>query len=294
MRLKAYILLADPAWIEHSILSYYDAVDEIVVSYDKESRGWTGRPVIVDECLRRLKAIDRDGKMRYFPGDYYSPKRDAMQSDTYQRQCALDQAGTDADWILQLDTDEVLPDVGKFIESLEYAAERGIPAVEWPMRVFFQRLPDGRFLEICESQVDGHFEYPGPIAVRPGTKLASARRTAGPYVRAVVEGDRSLQTNRPAEANEHRVTFCSDAEAIAHFSWVRTPAEVRSKIASWGHSEGWKTWFFYQLYWRSAPRFWRWHRDFHPFARGLWKALRPAAVPFATKSAHLATETAHL
>ena len=293
MKLKAYVLLADPAWIEHSVLSYYNVVEEIVVSYDKNSRGWTGSPLVVDECLRRLKAVDRDNKMRYFPGDYYSPDRNAMESDTYQRQCALDQAGPDADWVLQLDTDEVLPNPAKLIECLEYAAAKDIPAVEWPMRVFFQRLPDGRFLEICESRLHGHFEYPGPVAVRPGTRLDSARRTAGSYVRAVVRGDRSLQTRRAAESNEHRLACCTDAEAIAHFSWVRTPAEVRSKIASWGHHEGWKTWLFYQLYWRSAPRFWRLHRDFHPFARGLWPALRPAAIPFATKSAtENATESA--
>ena len=281
MRLKAYILLADPAWIEKSIRSYYDAVEEIIVSYDRKSRGWTGAPVGVAECLRRLKAIDHDDKMRFFPGDYYLPDRDPMANDTYQRQCAIDQAGADADWILQLDTDEMLPNFARFAKVLEYAAERNIPAVEWPMRVFFQRLPDGRFLEICQSRAEGHFEYPGPIAVRPGTRLASARRTAGPYVRAVVHGDRSLQTNRPAEANEHRVEFCRGDEAVIHFSWVRTPAQVRSKIASWGHSQGWKTWFFYQLYWKSAPRFWRWHRDFHPFARGLWPALRPVTLPLA-------------
>ena len=265
---------------------YYDVVEEIVVSYDKDSRGWTGAPLAVDECLRRAKAVDRDGKMRFFAGDYYSPDRNAMESDTYQRQCALDQAG-EADWVFQLDTDEVLPKPAKFIEALNYADAKGIPAVEWPMRVFFQRLPDGRFLEICQSAEAGHFEYPGPIAVKPGTKLDSARRTAGRYVRVVVEGDSSLQASRPPEANEHRINFCEDGEAIAHFSWVRTPAEVRSKIASWGHNEGWKSWFFYQMYWKSAPRFWRWHRDFHPFARGLWPALRPVAMPVAGGSARI-------
>jgi hypothetical protein len=281
VRLKAYILVADPAWIEQSVLSYYDAVEEIIVSYDKESRGWTGAPVAVDECLRRLRAIDRAGKMRFFPGIYHSPERDPMASETYQRQCAINQAGGDADWILQLDTDEMLLNPDRVAELLEYAAGKNIPAVEWPMRVFFQRLSDGRFLEVCESRSDGHFEYPAPIAVRPGTRLAFARRTGGPFLRAIVNGDRSLQASRPPEPNEHRIDFCREDEAIVHFSWVRTPAEIRSKIASWGHHEGIKTWLFYLLCWRSAPHFWRWHRDFHPFSRGLWPALRPATADFA-------------
>ena len=284
MKLKAYILTADPAWIEQSVLSYYDAVDEIIVSFDKNRRGWTGVPIPVDECLDRLKAIDRDKKMRHFPGEYAHFKNAPMEGETHQRQCAIAEAGRDADWVLQIDTDEVLPMPGRLVELLDRADREGIPAVEWPMRVFFQRLADGSFLEVCQSKSDGHFEYPGPIAVRPQVKLLSARRTGGRFIRPVVKGDRhSLQVQRAAEPNEVRVEWCGEEDAILHFSWVRTPAEIRSKIASWGHYDGFKSWLFYHLYWKSAPRFWRWQRDFHPFARGLWPALRPAAGPLILK-----------
>jgi hypothetical protein len=283
MRLKAYVLAADPAWIEEGVLSYYDAVEEIVVSYDASHRGWTGAPINVEECLRRLRAIDRDGKMRFCGGDYVRTDGQPLKGETHQRQCAIAEAG-DADWILQLDTDELLPNPARLIELLRVAEEKGIPAVEWPMRVFFQRLPDGRFLEVCQRKTGGHYEYPGPIAIRPGTPLASARRTGGPFLRAVVKGDRqSLQVSRPTEPGEYRVEFCEADEAIVHFSWVRTPAEIRSKIASWGHFDGWRSWRFYHVYWKSAPLLWRWFTDFHPFARGLWPALRPAQVATPTK-----------
>ncbi len=279
MKLKAYILAADPAWIEQSVRSYYDVVDEIVVSFDQSRRGWTGSPIPVDECLARLAAIDGDKKMRLCPGSYTQFQDAPLNGETHQRRCSIAEAG-EADWILQLDTDEVLPHPARLLETLEYAARHDIPAVEWPMRVFFQRLPDGRFLEVCQSASDGHYEYPGPIAVRPGTQLAGARRTGGKFVRAVVQGDsRSIQVSRPPEPNEHRLENCRDEEAILHFSWVRTPAEIRSKIASWGHNDGIKSWLFYHLYWKSAPRLWRWLHDFHPFARGLWPALRPSAGP---------------
>jgi len=276
MRLKAYILAADPAWIEDGVLSYYDAVEEIVVSYDGNHRGWTGVPINVEECLRRLKAIDRDGKMRFCPGDFVCPEIPPLVGETRQRQAAIAAAG-DADWILQLDTDELLPNPARLVELLEQAGRQGIPAVEWPMRVFFQRLPDGRFLEVCRRTGGGHYEYPGPIAIRPGTTLAMARHTGGPFLRAVVQGDtQSLQVSRPTEPGEQRLEFCAEDEAIVHFSWVRTPAEIRCKIASWGHADGWRSWRFYHLYWKSAPHLWRWFSDFHPFSRGLWPALRPA------------------
>ena len=206
MRLKAYILVADPAWIETSVLSYYDLVEEIIVSYDENRRGWTGAPVPVDECLARLKAIDGQGKMRYCPGDYGNFHDRPMDGETYQRQCCIGEARKNADWVLQLDTDEILPNPERLIEMLEYAENQDIPAVEWPMRVFFQRLADGRFLEVCESRTLGHYEYPGPVAVRPNVRLSGARRTDAKFIRAVVTGDRySLQVERPPEANEIRI-----------------------------------------------------------------------------------------
>ena len=58
MKLAAYILAADPAWIDWSVPSYYDLVDRIIVSYDGDGLGWTGAPLQIEECLNRLRAID--------------------------------------------------------------------------------------------------------------------------------------------------------------------------------------------------------------------------------------------
>ena len=61
-RIKAYILAADPTWIEESVGSYYPIVDEIIVSYDVDGRAYTGVPLPVETCLQKLRSIDRDGK----------------------------------------------------------------------------------------------------------------------------------------------------------------------------------------------------------------------------------------
>src|SRR5208283_1119069 len=60
MRLRAYVLAADPAWLETSMQSYYDIVEKIVVSYDRNKVGWTGHPLPIDECIDRAKSIDTD------------------------------------------------------------------------------------------------------------------------------------------------------------------------------------------------------------------------------------------
>jgi hypothetical protein len=276
MHINAYILAADPSRITKSVLSYYDFVDVIVVSYDQAGRGWTGASIPVDDCLDQLRAIDRDHKMRMIPGDFASAGRHPLQNDTRQRQCALNAAGLGADWVLQIDTDEILPNPKRLLEVLDEAAQRKLDAVEWPMRVFFQQLKDGRFLEVCAADRLERFEYPGPIAVRPGAKLIDARRATGDFLRpTVVSDERSLQICRPPENGEHRVPICESRDAILHFSWARSQADVRNKVASWGHNEGLKSWLFYHVYWKTAPLTWRWMRDFHPFARGLWPALKP-------------------
>jgi hypothetical protein len=275
MRLAAYVLAADPAWIERSLRSYYEVVDEIVVSYDRDGRSWTGTPIPVDDCVRRLQALDRDGKLRLAPGDFAGHGGSPMERDTAQRRVALAEAGRNADWVLQLDTDEVLPEPAALLDALRLAEELGLHAVEWPMRVLFRTLSGGRFLEVCARDGADRFEYPGPVAVRPGVVLTDARRAEGSFLRPVVHGDdRSLQVARDPEPGEVRRHLVEPQQAILHYSWAGSSSRVRRKVGSWGHNAGPKSLAFYHLRWKPAPLLWPRMHDFHPFARGLWPALK--------------------
>src|SRR4051794_34106735 len=108
MRIHAYVLAGDPAWISESVLSYYPLVDRIVVSYDAKGRSWAGHRLLVDDSLRSLKSVDVSGKMVFLPGNHTDPERFSLEMETEQRQGALDAASEGADWVLQLDTDEIL------------------------------------------------------------------------------------------------------------------------------------------------------------------------------------------
>jgi len=281
MKLNAYILAADPAWIEASVLSYYDVVDRIVVSYDETSISWTGAPIDVEQCLQRLRAIDSAGKFDYRPGHF---ARQAffdrpMENDTHQRQVALDQASEGAEWVLQFDTDEVLPNSRRLLSQLEASCLDGPPAIEWPMKVLFRSLGGGRYLQVVGRDGRGHYEYPGPIAVRPGVRLKDARRTDGAFMRLVVVGDdQSLQVRRSPSPLETRSECLSDADAVLHNSWGRSSRSVCTKIRSWGHHNGLRSWWFYYRYWLPSPWIWRAMKDFHPFHRPLWPALEPVQV----------------
>lgn len=273
-RINAYVLAADPTWLERSVGSYYSHVDKIIVSYDRSGRGWTGAFIPVDECIGRLKAIDGDRKMHFVGGDFSAPVRDPMENDTLQRNRALGLAGEGADWVLQIDTDEWLPCCDVLIAAISRAEELGLPAIEWPMRVLYRRLGNGSFLEVCGQDQSDHFEYIAPIAVHAGTRLVHSRRTGGSFLRAVVRGDtRSIQLLRPFAPAEFREQLLEPIQAIVHNSWARSPRELRRKIRSWSHS-GPRAWGYYGARWLPAVWFWPWMRNLHPFFGEVWPALR--------------------
>lgn len=278
MRLNAYVLAADPTWLEASVGAYYERVGEIVVSYDSRGRGWTGAPIPVEECLSRLRAIDHKGKMRFEGGIFSNSAPDPMLNDTLQRNAALASASRGADWVLQLDTDEWIPNFDRFQKGIARADALSLSGLEWPMRVLYRR--DGeRALEVCSLQNRDHFEYIAPVAVRAGTRLVHSRRSDTPFLRAVAEGDReSIQLLREPSSLESRETLLQLSDAIVHNSWARTPRDLRRKLASWSHSSV-RAWLYYFTRWLPSKWMWRWMRNLHPFFGGVWPALRFCEVP---------------
>jgi hypothetical protein len=285
VRINAYVLAADPTWLPQSVGAYYPYIGKLVVSYDVRSRGWTGAPTAVAECVGLLEALDVEGKIEWMPGDFSNPSAGSyMERETSQRQSALEVAARDADWILQIDTDEVLPDWSALRGVMDRAEASGVSAVEWPMRMLFRRLSRRRFLEVATISRTTHFEYPGPVAVRANAELMDARRANGEYLRPVVEGDTSsLQIRRLPAETEHRSVVLTPDQAIWHNSWARSPGITRRKIASWSHYEGLRSWVYYYTKWLPAPITWRALRRVHPFDRAtlsleeaLWPRLQVA------------------
>jgi len=277
-RIHAYVLAADPTWIASTVRRWYPLVDCIVVAYDRNGLGWTGAPVPVAECLEALRRLDADKKIDELPGDFSAHTDDPLENDTRQRQVALDAAGVGADWVLQLDTDELLPRPEALLPFLRRADDLGIGAVEWPMRVLFRRR-SADYLQVAAADGATRFEYPGPIAVKPGTVLRESRRAEGAFMRVVVAGDdRSLQLTRAAEISELRVTGLSESDAVLHNSWARPAKSVASKTRSWGHNAGRRSQSYYWLTWRPSRWTWRLQRDLHPFSAGLWPRLIPYSL----------------
>lgn len=267
MRLKAYILAGDPTWIEYSVKSYYPWIDELVVSFDPTGRGWAGGDLLLEECFSKLRALDVDQKIRWSAGYYSNLAANPMDNDTDQRREASSLASEEADWVLQIDTDEWLPDPARLVQVLKHAEALGMDGVEWPMRVLYRKLRSGRFLEVCSLSGREHFEYIAPIAIRSGSRLVHSRRVSGRVLR--VEVDISAGGGAP-ESAPVRIT---PEQAIVHNSWGRSCSQMRRKLGSWSHA-GARLWAYYWMRWLPAPCVWRWMRNLHPLHGPAWPALR--------------------
>lgn len=264
MRLNAYVLAGDPAWIPESLGAYYPLVDRIVVSFDSEHRSWSGAPLSVGAAIARLREIDAEDKIRLLPGRHSDPQRNVLDVETEQRQAALDAASEGADWVIQLDTDEILLDLGTFVRCLTAADHSGASALDYPMRDFYQHLRGDRFLEHSRRLWGDRAAYPGPVAVRVGTPLNHCRQTAADAYRVDFRR-RNTDPWHPRNAPVHRTIH--RRQGIAHMSWVRTSEQMAEKSRTSGYSRAYD--------WQEEIAKWEWRRT-HPW-------LTVAATPFRTR-----------
>jgi hypothetical protein len=250
---SAYVLIADPSFLRASLLAYYPFVDRIVLSYDRNAVSWTGTPLPIRQCLDIVRDIDVDGKCVDVPGYFARPDHDPLDNDTYQRQAALDAASVDADWVVQLDTDEVMLDPAAFFRSLARADEAGAGGLDYPARWLYSRPAAGRYLEQTRRFWRIAASYPGPLAVRSGTRLKLARQADVPLYR-VDFAPRNTDPWHPRDAVVDEVI--AQDEAVMHFSWVRDPAAMLRKAGWSGHTEEMKRPAVYRRWaWRTRhPR----------------------------------------
>lgn len=261
MRINAYLLAGDPAWAAHSLQSYYAIADRIFVSFDATKRSWAGLPLRVDDAIEALRSEDHDGKLVLLPGDHTDPGRPNLELETEQRQHALDAASEGSDWVLQLDTDEIMQDPQTFVGLLCEADDHAAEALFYPLRDFYQVIGPGRYLEHCGRWWTTQSAYPGPLAVKSGTRLRHCRQADVPGYRADVSWH-NTDPWHPSNTTVHRVI--APNQAVAHMSWVRTDDEMAAKTSTYGHATAYD--------WSLELARWRWRRQ-HPL-------LTMASAPF--------------
>lgn len=250
MRLNAYVLVADPAYLAASVQSYYPAVERIVVSYDQNHLSWSGEPIPVEECLAELRCIDTDQKLDLRPGRFSHPELPPKDCETRQRQEALEAASEGADWILQLDSDEVVPDLHALVDMIHRAEAASVAGLDFPSRWIYSGTSGRRVLEASSRFWRPAAGYPGPLAVRSDTTLRHARQCDGALFRADFRS-RNTDPWRHRDTPVH-ATVPVNAGAL-HFSWVRRPDEMLMKAKVSGHRDG-TDWIKEIAHWRFRQR----------------------------------------
>lgn len=222
MTIAAYVLLGDPEWLVHSIGSYYPHVDRIVASYDVDHLSWSGLPMRTQMCLDLVEALDVDNKVDLLAGHFAAPELSAEHAETRQRQAALDAASEGSDWVLQLDTDEIVPDWGAFEGAIRDIDEAGLAAVWFPQRVLHAQVSDHLFFTRARRRVLTDAGHPAPMAIRAGSHLSHRRQ------------DDSTRVLLPRAGRANRIPIRS---WILHFNWVRSLAAMREKAETSGHAQ---------------------------------------------------------
>lgn len=222
-----------PAWATESLRSYYRLVDRVYVSFDADGRSWAGHQLRVEESISALRRADPDGKIVLLPGSHSDPLRPILTVETEQRQCALDAASAGCDWVLQLDTDEIMLSPKAFMAHLYLAESRSADAMHFPLRDFYQALGDDRYLEHCGRLWTYQSGYPGPVAIRHGSLLNHCRQVVAPHYRV----DTKRHNTDPSHPRSAQVDgVVSPSQAIAHMSWVRSPELMREKARTSGYA----------------------------------------------------------
>lgn len=229
LSVNAYVLAATPHWLAASVSSYYDIVSRIVVTYDKDGLGWNRKPLPVTECIEILKGLDRENKMEFVPGSYSRQGYGRVENQNYQRQTALDQASDGADWILQLDTDEVLPDTAAFMRELGKADEMGREALYYPARWLYHHVKEDVFLERSTRFWKIAASFPAPLAVKAHTRLTHMRQSDVPGYRVDFR-PQGTDCWSPPEVD----SVIPAEHGVVHYAWVRTKAQMALKAANHG------------------------------------------------------------
>jgi hypothetical protein len=242
MKIHAYILASDPNWIEASLLSYYDLVDKVVVCYDKNGLSWYGNQAKTLQSVSRIKQIDVHGKCVYLAGDYakLGSSLNLLEKDSMQRRDAYNEARVGADWVLQLDSDEVVSDRATFLEALHDASTSGAMQIYYPFRWVYLRSLLGHYIEYGSSKLGSRVTYHGPIAVRGDAMHQEARRVIGPvHLVRIDDGVTSPYLESIMSGDFGRVVSSSNTtyeNSICHLSWVRRPSLIVRKLRNFGHA----------------------------------------------------------
>jgi hypothetical protein len=225
------------AWA--AIGSYYRIADEIILGLDRDRISWSGKYFRLDEdeFRRRLTEADPLGKISLVEADFHS-QGSAPANDTFERN-ALSMRCKPGNWVVQIDSDELLQNPGEFRDWL--LERRG------PWRVM------GRWTVVFKRFGDDYL-----VIDKDNSWISVATRRQGRYTGC--RDTKEFKRRSPLR--------------MLHFSWGRDEEELQQKLESWTHAGDFDTVKFL-AFWKSVTlENYHQFRNFHPMDGKDWPSLR--------------------
>lgn len=226
-----------------AIKSYYPIADEIILGIDRDRVSFSNNvfPFDSEDFYRGIDEIDQDKKINIVEENFHSYANPLM-NEHFERLTLTSMTKQD-NWVIQIDSDEVLINPFEFRNWIEKAPDYNGIKAKWV--TVYKRFGDD-YLIINE---EGGFI---PVGTKDRSKYVSNREVAQPYLISPL--------------------------VLLHHAYGRSREEVELKIKNWGHSQDidvknmLATWDYANLDTYSEIH------NFHPLHPPWWKSLQHVRV----------------
>lgn len=114
-----FLLSYDYEKLKTAIPLVYKDSDRIFLAQDENFRTWNGNTFEVDSSFFSwLKELDTDNKIEIYKDNFYIPTITPMNNDTRERHMLSMKMGI-GNWLIQIDSDEYIPDFNGFVKQLK-------------------------------------------------------------------------------------------------------------------------------------------------------------------------------
>lgn len=225
------------------LVYYCEEISEIYLAVDIDHKTWSGEDFCIpDEFYKWIEEFDTLNKITIYRDHFYVPGLKAIECDTRERRMLSERMGT-CDWYIQIDSDEYVIDIQKFINQLK---------------------------EISQIYPREKISVAGKIVMlfkENGDEL---------YVVNPIKELIWLATNSPdyqyARANLDHKLIKTDT-LVVHQSWARSEDEISQKIRNWGHILDFDVNLFFEN-WKILNKLnYKSWKNFHPLTPKEWGTL---------------------
>lgn len=238
-----YLVAYDYEMLKLSLPTVYNAADKIVLAIDKNRLTFAGQPFSIDPSFFDwLDGFDTKKKIAVYEDVFYQRGLTGSQIETRIRNLLAQKMG-EGGWHVQVDVDEYFVNMNELVAQLraleKTTGNNKITVMAYLSSIF--KIADGGYYMIGNPE-----------------KFALA--TNHPV----------YESHRYNDAENERVTV---NHLLAHQSWGRTEAELKTKLVNWAHRDDFDTEAYFR-FWKSLNRDnYSYVKNFHPMKPSMWENL---------------------